>query len=466
MIKVSDYGAISGGVSDARAAIQAAMDANPGQEITGEGLLYLIGAAPGRFWALNVPAGTTLRDMSLVLAGGVPDSVQLLEVDAADVTLKGLVLNGNMANQTVSPHQQRHGIRCSGAPNVRIIDCEAFGFTGDGVFIYNASDNAYASGLVCRDNQRNGLTMGGFTNGGMFERCSFLRNGAQQFDTEGTRAISKGTLRNCRFEGGSASDDYVLTITGHTEATQSFGWMIIDCTIMGGVLFVDAADCVMTGCTINNSSSKVPVRIYRACDRILIYDNDIINSGPSSADMAAMVYVTGTNRGQSPGGIRILDNRMRTSTPYIGVTAICCRDIEIHDNQMVGAGIAQPSTPAVWVRATRVDEPTRSVSIRDNGFLGFGDTAIQCGGNGNSIDGYARILDIEITNNQFSDFAVVATMPAAVSLDDGTYHPVLRATESGNAMAGGCITKIARAPGGLIAATWGDGSRWIAPPSP
>jgi hypothetical protein len=459
MINVRDHGAVGDGTTDDRAAFQAALDAGAGHEVYVPAGTYVLGHAIGYFWCLTIPAGTTLRGESrdtttLVAAAGLPDSVQLLEVNAPNVTIRSLTLDGNMTDQTPSPNQQRHGVRCKGAPNCSVIDVRATAFTGDGLYFYDGSDDPRVEWCLCDGNQRNGLTLGGRTTGGVFYRSQFLGNGAQQFDSEGGEPINGVTISGCTFDGAGASDDYVLTVTGHDAAKQSVGWTVVENLILGCVLFVDAADCLLARNVVDNHSSKPAVRIYRACDRIRVEDNEITNSGRNAFDMAAIVYVTGTNPGQAPGGVVVARNRMKTSTPCIGVTAICTRDIQVLDNELVGAGVAQPATPAIWVRTTRVGEPVRSVLVQRNRVSNFGDTAVMVGGNG-----AAKIQLIEVSDNAFADAA--GTMLAALSLDDGSTGCVVEARQSGNTLAGGCTTMVARPPGGVLQA-WGDGGRWVA----
>ena len=106
---VKDFGAVGDGVTDDRVAVQAAFDAGVGLFPPG---VYLVSNTPLRHSALTVPPGLTIRgaDQSttkILLAGGVPQSTQILWIEnAPDVTLRDVTLDGQRSLQGPPPTRQ------------------------------------------------------------------------------------------------------------------------------------------------------------------------------------------------------------------------------------------------------------------------------------------------------------------------------------------------------------------------
>lgn len=462
MKNVRDFGAVGDGIADDRAAFQAAIDAAAGAEpVHIPNGTYQIGHAAGSFWCLRLAADrTTLRGESqdgviLREAPLVPDSVQLVEVNAADVTIERLTLDGNRPMQSVSPKQQRHGIRCKLAPRCTVRDVVSHDFTGDGLYFYDGSDDALVTGVVCGGNQRNGLTLGGRTRGGVFRNSEFLGNGAQQFDSEGGSPIDGVTITGCRFDALGVSDDYVLTMTGHTATTRSRGWTVTHNIVSGPALAVYMDDLVYAYNTGVNPTTKPSLVIYRACDRILAHANKLNATGRGAFDAAAAVWIVGTGLGQSPGGVILSRNEIRTASGN-GISAVCCRDLAVRGNTIIGGGTPAAWSTGLWVRTTRDDEPVRAVEVRGNRIENFGDCGVMVGGNG-----AARILLLDISDNVFADASDVASMTAALCLDSGDDHPVIDARQCDNAISGGTRMLVRRPPSGVAQPWGGDGNRWL-----
>ena len=403
----------------------------------------------GRGYCLRIPAGTTLRGESrdgciLRAAAGLPDSVQLLSVSAPDIRIERLTLDGNAANQTVSLHQQRHGVFAKQAPRCSIVDVTARNFTGDGFYFYDGSDDPLVSNCLSTDNQRNGLTMGGGTTGGVFRNSQFVGNGAEQFDLEGGKPINGGTITNCLFDTLGKSNDFVLTLTGHAWDIRSSGWTVTGCTVNGAVAIVWATDIVFANNTGVNASNMPSVYVYRTCERILIHRNVLHTTGAAKMDGGSMVHIVGTNPLQSPGGVVVSENVLTTVQPSYGVSAVCCRDVQILGNTITGVP-GQRYECGVYVRTTRELEPVRSAIIERNEISGFSGYGVRLDGNG-----LARIDRVEINGNTFRGGL------AALNLNSGA-NEARDVTVSGNTTDG---ESLIHPPAGE-AVPWGDGKRWV-----
>jgi hypothetical protein len=227
-------------------------------------------------------------------------------------------------------------------------------------------------------------------------------------------------------------------MTGSSAAVRSARWTVTDNVVNGSALAVWITDVLYARNTGVNASDKPSVRVYRSCDRVHIEDNVLSTTTPAAFDAGALVYVTGTDPGQAPGGVVIARNVLSTTAPAFGVSAICARDVQVIDNVIRGVGAI-----GVFVRATRVDEPMRSALIERNAVSGFG-VGVLLGGNG-----AAKIWRAAIEDNVFTGAA------AALSLDDGLGE-TLDVTQARNTADGALM---GRPASGAMSA--GDGQRWV-----
>jgi hypothetical protein len=430
-----------------RETIQSLLDANAGGIVTLPNGTYTLERAGTTFGCLFPPTGVTLRGESrdgvvLLMAPGTADSIQLIRPAGADVRIENLTLDGNRANQAASLNMQRHGVFCKQAPRCSVVGVTARAFTGDGFYFYDGSDDPLVSDCLAIDNQRNGLTLGGGTTGGVFRNSQFLGNGAEQFDSEGGVPINNVTITGCTMDALGASNDFVLTMTGHTADTRSSGWTVTGNVVNGPVLAVYITDVLYARNAGINPTTKPSVFIYRSCDRIRIEDNQIHATGPNASSEGAMVHVLGTSSLQMPGGVRVSGNKLTTVQPQYGVSAIAVRDIEISDNAITGAG---GSKSGVYVRT--ILEPVEAIIERNTISDFAGGYSVRLGGNG-----AAQIKRIEINGNTFKGAA------CALYLNSG-YNEARDVTQSCNVAVDG-LTMVTHPPAGA-AVPWGDGTRWV-----
>jgi hypothetical protein len=461
VVNVRSFGALGNGIVDDRPAITAAIAAaGPDGTIYLPNGTYLVTQNPGHYWDFYPLPGQSFvgetRDNAVIqMAPNQGQSVQMFWVqDAPDVTFQSLTLEGNKAQQTVDPH--RAGIFAKKSPRLKLRSVTAQHFSGDGTEIYDGSDDPSVYGCIFVGNDRNGLTMGGGTSGGMFSHNAFISNAAQQFDSEGA-PVHNVTLISNLFDGLGASNDYVLTMTGMGAGDQlSFNWTVTDNTVNGSALMVWISGVVYARNTGTNATNKPSVRVYRTTDKIRIEDNNLTTTLPGSFDEAAMVYVTGTGVGQSPVGVVIARNTLTSSAANNGITAIGANDVVIEDNVITGTGVAQNWQAGIFLRAVKSDVPLVSATIQRNTISSFGDMGIRLGGSG-SGDTAARLLSVSITDNTFS--SGTSSMSRAMYLGDDP-ATVRKVTQFGNTIGGGTSTMVSHPPGGA-ATVWGDGTRWL-----
>jgi hypothetical protein len=288
----------------------------------------------------------------------------------------------------------------------------------------------------------------------VFSRSQFLRNGAQQFDSEGN-TVNDVTIRDCMFDALGVSQDFVLTMTGMGADKMSHNWTVTDNVVNGGALAVWIDGVHFARNTGTNPTGRPSVWVYRTADHIRIVDNVLLVSGAATFDEGAIVYVTGTGTDQTPAGVVIAGNTLTTSAPGNGITAIGVHDITIEGNTIAGAGIAKSWEAGVFLRAAKLEVPLERAIVRRNAISDFGAFGVRLGGGGTGAT-TTHINVVDISENAFSSSGA---MVKALYLGDDP-ATVRKATQSENTMSGATTVLVTHPPGG-VASPWGDGTRWV-----
>jgi len=205
---VLGFGAVGDGIHDDRAAIQAAITtaAASGGYVSFPPGRFLVSRAGSAYYCLLAAGPVRLHGpgATLVQAPCGP-SVRLLNVSGGDVVIDGLSFDGNKANQTPDAH--RAGIFANGTQRLYLHDVTASNFTGDGVYLYAATDTAMVN-VECSGNVRNGLTLGGVVTGLVVGQSRFVGNGVQQVDSEPLppNVVSGVTIEECTLDGIGSND--------------------------------------------------------------------------------------------------------------------------------------------------------------------------------------------------------------------------------------------------------------------
>jgi hypothetical protein len=464
-VSVRDYGAIGDGVTNDRAAIQNALDSGAAEVVVPVGT-YAVSRGAG-YWCVSVPAGVTLRGENrdgavLQQVPGIAGSVRLLQVAAANVTIRDLTLDGNRTQQTADEH--RAGVFATGARGLTIRGVTSRGFTGDGFYVHQGSHNATLDDVAAIDNGRNGITFGGGTTGGTVTASRLIGNAAQQLDSEpGPGSTVDGvTIRGNTIDGAGRSNDYAVTVSGSSATSRSHGWTVESNTIHGGVFVVWADDVAIRGNTGVNPTTKASATVYRAADGVTIEGNRWTMTQAQVSSLG-VITVTGTGTGNAPAHVRIARNVVIATgrAQSFGVRVDGGLSVEVTDNDLRGPGLAAPGYAGVYLRATNGAEDFRSAIVRRNAISNWGGYGVSVQGNGT-----ARLLAVDVTDNVFDDTA--GTMTSAVSLDDGT-GTARAITLSGNVIVGGVVAPVARYPIGasvLVAGQRGAGGTYSVAAAP
>lgn len=420
-ISVRDFGAKGDGVTDDRAAIQAAIHASA----AGRGEVYLpagtyvISGVPAGYWGLDVPGGVHLRGAGqahtvLAQAPGTNASVRLVRVSGDDIVLEDLMLDGNKHAQTRNEH--RHGIFATHTNHLIVRRVTARNFTGDGFYLYNGANGSVFVDVLATANDRNGLTLGGNVDGTALLASKFAGNRAQQVDSEpgGTSVVSRTTISGCELDVAGASNDYALTVSG-TPSTRGSGWIIIGNKIHGGIFVVWSERVLIAGNVGTNPTTKPSVTVYRTSADVTILGNRFELTQTRVRSLAG-VLVQGTGTGSAPERVLVLGNAIALGYEQsFGVRAEGAISVAVIGNALRGAGRSAPGYAGIYLRATNEAEDFRRAVVSGNTVRNFGSRGISVVGNGT-----ARLLSVEIRNNTFDDDSRVPSMTTGISLDDGT----------------------------------------------
>jgi hypothetical protein len=454
-VNVRDYGAKGDGMTDDRAAIQAAIDAGSGSTVVFPAGRYLVSQAPSAAgsWDLHVSGAQTslLGEPGAILAqmAGTSPNVRLLHVDAANVSIRGLVLDGQKALQT--PGEHRAGVFATGATGLELSDLTAQNFYGDGIYVHIGSNNVRLTRVSAIGNVRNGLTLGGGTVGAEVVNSEFLQNGVQQADSEpgGGTHVDSVSFTGCTFDGRGVGGDYVLTVSGGSSALAdaSRDWTIEGNTINGGINVVWAIGVAIRGNRGVNTTIKPSLTVYRSSDQVQVTDNVFLSAGSAPS----VIEVLGTAEvGQQPNHIALERNLVSTRNVAFGMSIRAARAVTVTGNVIRGPGLAAAFNAGVLARATVAGLTTDSVVVRGNTISNFGAYGVSA----SSSPGKLGLVDV--TGNIFDDST--GSMPSAMTFD--TAHDV---RQSDNLALGGVTTMVLHAPSGATRTSWGTGDRWVTP---
>jgi hypothetical protein len=419
MISVKSFGAKGDGVTDDRAAIQAAIDAATAH---GGGVYIPRGTyviSRDRAYGLHIDRTVHVRGAGQGLTvlqqqADTPPSVRLINVSGAGVVIEDLTLDGNKQHNTVN--EQRHGLFVSDTNDLVVQHVTARNFTGDGFYLYNGARGSRFFEVLATANDRNGLTLGGMVDGTAIVSSKFIGNKAQQLDSEpgGPAIVSNTTVTASLLDGGGVSTQYVLTCSGSGTATKGHGWYVTGNTINGSVMVVWAEDVVISGNTGVNPDPQSFVTVYRSSANVTIFGNHFRQTQTRKPALAG-VMVMGT-ASSGPEHVLVASNDIETTyAASFGVRASGAGSVIILNNLLRGAGQAAPGYAGVHLRATSLDDTFKSAIVRGNTIRNFGERGVSIVGNGT-----AKLLSVDISGNKFIDDSAVPTMTTGISLDDGT----------------------------------------------
>jgi hypothetical protein len=444
-VNVKDLGAIGDGATDDRAAFEKAFATNDVDIYVPNGR-YLLSQTPHTDFCIapRVP-GTSLRGQSrdgvvLVQAVGLPGSVRTIRCGVPGIRVSCMTGDGNKANQT--PDEHRCFVFAQNAQDLFLLELIAKNHTGDGIYIYDRS-TASVHSVVCQDNDRNGLTMGGGTSWGKVCDSVFKGNRAEQFDTEGG-IVTNMILMGNKFVG--AENDYALTISGASPTALSSEWLVENNTIDGGIAVVWASGIILRGNKGNNVSRMPSLTLYRTTKKCIVEGNNFMSS--NLVTNSAIVMVTGTGTGSGSSEALIIDNELGYNGPLgtvFGIRAEGAVSLEICHNSIRGPAVAARGYAGIYLRATNQDEDWELASVSNNTISDWGDLGLRVDGNGT-----AKMRKLTIESNVWGNDITPASMVSAMQLNESN-NPTNAAKlvrHSSSTLQDGCVELLRKAPGG------------------
>lgn len=353
---------------------------------------WLLSKDPAGSYCLNLPAGSMLTGPgTLKLVDGSPAGTSMLNIAADDVTVSGVTIDMNRANQSIETNMQRHGILCS-AGNMRVTGCNIHGCSGDGILFNLGAHDGYVGGYTrIWDCERNGITFYGnsagvVVNDGFTVSSCHIVADVQAIDSEPT----EGRVDNIRLIGNhleTLGDNYAVT-AGAVVGDFNSGWKIIGNTLKGALFCPGMGATEIIGNTIDatSSPSQDAVYAYYNSDGVTFLANTVY---AATGKHCLNLQLAGTNR---PVNWKIADNTLHVLGTGEGIHLAGTGPVIIAGNQLFGVN----SNYGIYCQATGNME---SVKIERNYFDGFA-TAIYAAPYSTFVFDRIEISFNDITNTQ------------------------------------------------------------------
>jgi hypothetical protein len=378
---VKDFGAAGDGVTDDRAAIQAAID--DARATRKAGVFFPAGtyrvsraSGPGERWSLD------LNDVTdFTVAGEGPASVVKL-VDTSQATsdwhvfiLRGqarrvlftdLVVDGNRTGLT-APNEQSHGIEVeAGTEDLVISRCIVRECFGDGVRLLGTPEanvrRVRIENTLFLTNKRSGLGVQRALEQILVVGCQFEATVSDQsidFEPSGADAPSEFVIDGCTIRHTNRGP--AVTLTGIRGSDPVVRVKFSNNVVTGGEVFcVDVAQLTIQNNTIvvpgDQLRNRIPVQVQRGGDTLVISGNLLVNQ---SVETRAAVSLSEVNQRQVSRAL-VSGNLCRTVAGS-GVEVISSDDVAVEGNMLVAEG---PCALGVLVRAEASD--VDRIAVRDN----------------------------------------------------------------------------------------------------
>ena len=369
-ISVLDYGATGDGVTDDSAAIRAALATGKSIQFPRNGT-FLVSEDGTQHCALKMvtPGQGLFSDgATLKLKAGQADGCSLIYVLAADVTIKGLILDGNRDNQSFIANFQRHGILVAAA-RCTIDSCTIINPQGDGVLLYSGSNDIIITNNRMRNCSRDGIS---FSPGGAFTSMArvLIANNDIECDAQciDSEPDADGPITDVRIIGNNLktllASEYAMVIGSQTNSQRNARWVVEGNTMIGRVYILWAEDLLLRGNTIDaravtTGSFIGGITAEYGSARISIIDNIIKTAGVVPGIRTEQIL------SQTMTGWVIRGNTINTADGT-GIRMSGITEVDIANNTITGA----PSTRyGIYCESS---EAVQRISITDNTFTGFG----------------------------------------------------------------------------------------------
>lgn len=456
-LNVKAFGATGDGSTDDRVAIQNGINAAASlqQTLFFPPGTYVVSRAGLGTGCLNLLSGVRILGenpacTTIIQQAGIAGSVSLFNsLNTVNCTIENITIDGNAANQSVDEH--RHGVMMTGTTGMTLLRLYAQNFTGDGWYFYTNANNSRVHLCSSINNKRNGMTLGGGGQTGCVITDSiFTGSAAQQIDSEAAGVTQDITISGCLLDGLTASDDYVLTISGGSGSQLANNWSVMGNEMNGSCFCVWAQNITIANNYGLNASPEPSVFCYRVGNNNKIVGN-AFTATQSSSPATGVIQAVGTSTsGEQQDGLLIANNTVvQTYFNGNGIVVQAVEDVTIANNVLRGAGVATVGDAGIYIRAT-ITTAWRNCTVIGNDVKNFGQLGLSVNGNGTDA-----IDNLTVCNNTFDDDA--GSMTIGMSLDHDSSHAAVNVTCCNNTCTGGVVTPIATYPSTPMAV--GGGAR-------
>ncbi len=382
---VRSFGAQGDGVTDDRAAIQAAIDdavANRKAGILIPAGTYRVSRATGAAdrWSLDLDGVTDFT----VLGQGPSSVVKLVDTTATTgnwhvfilrngcqrVLFRDLVIDGNRLGLT-NPSEQSHGIEVEdGTYDLSIDGCTLRDCFGDGVRLLGADDAAGGlnvkrlriANTLFQTNKRSGLAVQRALEQILVSNCVFDRTVSDQeidFEPSGNDAPCEFIIDGCIIYHTNATAPVSLSgISGPDPLTRV---KFTNNLVIGGDVFCTDIDQL----TFQNNTvyvpelgagQRIPLQVQRGGDSLVITGNLLVNDASATKVALALTEVNGRQVTRA-----LVANNLCITRSGTGIECLSSDDISIENNMIVATGAC---SHGIFLRSQSSDMD--GISIRGN----------------------------------------------------------------------------------------------------
>lgn len=417
--------------------------ASPGDTLLVPPGTFEIGQAPGKAWSLLIDKPLTIRGAGReatvlrmpVDEAAAPDTNNLIEVAASDVTIEQIALDGQKPGAGTSSSydallEHHRGMFVRDGARLVVQDVDIHDFTGDGIQIYRAVVDATVRRCRVRWNQRDGLSLApnalSTIEGVTIVGNEIVGNSSQQIDNEHGNANHVEIAHNV-FRPGR--NDYAIALAGVDGTSASTDWWIHHNEIHGGIFVVWTDDVRIEDNVGVNATTKACVEISRSADRVQVRRNHWRFTQRAVSGIAA-IFIAGTS-GSGASDVVVADNHVEVDYERaFAISAFGAISVTIDDNELIGSGIAAASYAGIYLRTTVPTRDFERATIRRNRISDFGDLAIR-------VNGYApgspgALLQLVVRDNHYSNSTSTGPQRRATALDADGLHVVKQLEDVGN----------------------------------
>ncbi len=381
---VREFGAVGDGITDDRAAIQAAVD-NAAASTSQGGILFPAGTyrvsratATGKFCSIDLNG---VQDF-MVMGEGPKSVVKLVDTtertgdwhvfrlrnNCQRVVYKDLVIDGNRTGLT-NPDEQSHGIEVESGTEDLVIDrCIMRECFGDGVRLLGTNrpgqnvKRVRIENCLFQTNKRSGLSIQRAIGQIIISNCIFDATVSDQsidFEPTGQGGPTDLIIQGCLINHTNRT--VAVTMSGNSGGDPLVRCKFTDNILLGGPIFCTDVNQL----TIQNNvvvvgevgpGQRIPVQVQRGGDSVIVSGNLLVND---HAATEAVISLSEVNQRQVTRAL--VANNLCFARSGNGIQCLSSDDVAIQGNMIVAT---DSCAQGIFLRSE--GSPMDNISVRDN----------------------------------------------------------------------------------------------------